>query len=124
MTATTEIPSLYERLGGFEAIQAITEDIWLNHTSNPAIKARYVNSDPEKVKRLVAEFFAAGIGGPQVYTGKDMVAAHKGMNINGDEFIAVIDDVLNALTKHNVGKREQDEILAILYSLKPEIVGI
>lgn len=124
MTAITATPSLYERLGGFEAIQAITEDIWLNHTSNPAIKARYVNSDPEKIKRLVAEFFAAGIGGPQTYTGKDMVAAHTGMNISGDEFIAVIDDVLDALAKHDVGKREQDEILVILYGLKPEVAGI
>ena len=120
----TTTASLYERLGKFEGIKAITEDIWANHTSNPAVKARYVNSNPAEVKRKVAEFFAAGIGGPETYTGKNMIAAHTGMNINAQEFIGVIDDVLNALKKHNVGQREQDEVLAILYSLKPEIVGI
>jgi hemoglobin len=117
-------PSLYERLGKFPGIQAITEDIWINHTRNPLVRARYVNSDPVEVKRKVAEFFAAGIGGLETYTGKNMIDAHRGMNISAQEFLAVIDDVLNALQKHQVGQREQDEVLAILYSLKPEIVGI
>src|SRR5438552_2912546 len=57
----------------------------------------------------------AGFGGPEAYTGKDMVTAHTGMNINEAEFIAVCDDVLDALDKCNVGKREKDELLCILY---------
>jgi len=44
------------------------------------------------------------------------------MNINDTEFVAVCDDVLKALDKHNVGKRERDEILCILYSLKGDVV--
>jgi hemoglobin len=121
---STTKPSLYERLGKFSGIQAITEDIWINHIRNPLVRSRYVNSDPVEVKRKVAEFFAAGIGGSETYTGKNMLEAHRGMNISAQEFLAVIDDVLNALQKHQVGQREQDEVLAILYSLKPEIVGI
>jgi len=116
--------SLYERLGGAESIAAIVEDIWTNHTSNPAIKQRYVKSDPENVKRLVREMFCAGTGGSETYTGKDMVTAHTGMNINDEEFVAVIDDVLDAMTNNNVGQRERDEVLCILYSMKNEIVGL
>lgn len=117
-------PSLYERLGRRPRIEEIVEVIWANHTSNPAIKQRYVNSDPAEVKRLVTEMCCAGFGGPEAYTGKDMISAHRGMNINEAEFIAVCDDVLDALEKCNVGKRERDEILCILYSLKPEIVHL
>lgn len=51
-----------------------------------------------------------------------MISAHKGMNINDTEFVPVCDDVLSALDKHNVGKREPDEVLCILCSLKPEVV--
>ena len=116
--------SLYARLGGRKAIEAIVDDIWINHTSNPVIKNRYANSDPAKVKRLVTEMCCAGFGGPEQYTGKNMVSAHRGMNINEAEFIAVCDDVLNALDKHGAGKRERDEILCILYSLKPEVVHL
>lgn len=116
--------SLYERLGGQTGIAAIVEDIWANHTSNPVVKQRYVDSDPENVKRLVREMFCAGTGGPETYTGRDMLSAHRGMNINDQEFNSVIDDVLDAMTKNNAGQKEKDEVLAILYSLKGEIVHV
>jgi hemoglobin len=116
--------TLYERLGKRVGIEKIVDEIWVNHTSNPAIKQRYINSDPTNVKRLVTEMCCAGFGGPEAYTGKDMKSAHTGMNINETEFVAVCDDVLDALEKCGVGKREKDEILAILYSLKPEVVHL
>lgn len=116
--------SLYERLGGHDRIAAIVDDIWTNHISNPIIKQRYVNSDAKNVKRLVTEMCCAGFGGPETYTGRDMLSSHTGMNINEAEFIAVCDDVLAAFDKNQVGKRERDEVLCILYSLKPEIVHV
>ncbi len=116
--------SLYERLGGRSGIAAIVEDIWKNHTSNPLVKQRYADSDGEDVKRLVREFFGAGIGGPETYTGRDMLTAHRGMNISDQEFIAVIDDVLDAMDKNNAGQKEKDEVLCILYSMKGEIVHV
>jgi hemoglobin len=116
--------TLYERLGRRPGIEKIVEKIWNNHTSNPLIKQRYVNSEGETVKRLVTEMCCAGFGGPETYTGKDMKTTHSGMNINETEFVAVCDDVLDALDKCNVGKREKDEVLVILYSLKPEVVHL
>ena len=114
--------SLYDRLGGRPGIEAIVADIWNNHVSNPLINKRYADSDPKEVKRLVTEMCCAGFGGPESYTGKDMISAHKGMNINDTEFVAVCDDVLKALEQNSVGQREKDEILCILYSLKNEVV--
>ncbi len=119
---TTTSASLYERLGGQSGIAAIVDDVWENHISNPHIKQRYADSDSEDVKRLVREMFGAGTGGPETYTGQDMVSAHRGMNINDKEFVAVIDDVLKALASNNAGQQEKDEVLCILYSMKDEIV--
>lgn len=116
--------SLYDRLGGGDKLKNITADIWSNHNSNPKIKNRYVKSDGDKVKQLVWEFFCAGIGGPQEYTGQDMLTAHTGMNISDTEFNAVCDDVLAALNKNNVGQKEKDEVLCILYSMKNDIVDV
>ncbi len=114
--------SLYERLGGEEKIRAIAGDIFDNHLGNPAVKARYVDSDRNEVIRLVTEFVCAGTGGPQAYTGKDMVASHRGMNINEVEYIAVMDDIMAALDKNGVGEREKQELLMVAYSLKGEIL--
>jgi hemoglobin len=116
--------SLYERLGAGDKIREIVADIWENHISNPIIKNRYAGSDPDHVKQVVWEFFCAGTGGPQAYSGDDMLKAHTGMNISDEEFNAVTDDVLKALDKNNVGKQERDEVLVILYSMKGEIAHV
>jgi len=116
--------SLYDRIGGGDKLKAVVDDIWTNHTNSETVSARYKNSNPDNVKKLVWEFFCSGIGGSQTYTGRDMRETHTAMNINGDEFIAVCDDVLNALKKNDVGQKECDEVLCILYSMKDDIVHI
>ena len=116
--------SLYERLGGEEKIRAIATDIFDTHAANPLIKARYVDSNRDEVIRIVTEFICAGTGGPQEYTGKNMLDTHRGMNINDTEYMAVIDDIMLALDKNGVGDREKQEMLMIAYSLRPEIVHV
>jgi hemoglobin len=61
---------------------------------NPRISPRYPDSDLKKVQHGAASFFIAGTGGPNDYEGKDMVSEHRGMNISGDEFLAVLTDSL------------------------------
>ena len=114
--------SLYERLGGTEGITKIAGDLVDIHLANPRIAPRYEKSDIAAVKNGAATFFISGTGGPDVYEGKDMLATHKGMNIDCDEFIAVLDDALEALQKNNIGQREQEEVLFIFYSMKSDIV--
>ncbi len=116
--------SLYERLGGEEKIRAVTVDILDNHLRNQAVSVRYQDSDRERVVQVVTEFICAGTGGPQQYTGRDMLTTHRGMNINETEYLAVIDDIMAALDKHGVGEREKQEVLMICYSLKGEILHV
>jgi len=116
--------SLFERLGGTEGCNQIASDLVDIHLANPRISPRYANSDVAKLKNGAATFFIAGTGGPNVYEGQDMLATHKGMNISGDEFLAVLDDAVEALAKNNIGQREQEEVLFVLHSMKSEIVGV
>ena len=120
MTAT-----LYERLGGEAGIAAIANDVVDNHLANPLVQARFrAAKDIPKLKRLATEFFCMGSGGPQSYTGRDMLATHRGMNISGSEYLAVIDDVMAALAKHGIDEATQKDVLFILYGLRKEILGV
>ena len=121
--AASDSPTLYDRIGGEPAARAICEDIWTNHTVNPIVNNRFSNSDPVYVKQMVFEIFAAATGGPVEYTGKDMLTTHAGMNISDMEFNAVVDDVLKALDMNNIGAAERGEVLAILWSVKDQIVN-
>lgn len=114
--------SLFERLGGNKGIKAITNDLVDNHLANPSISNRFANSDVASLKAIAATFMIAGTGGENLYKGKDMLSAHKGMNISATEFMAVLDDALGALEKNKVGQREQEEVLFVLYSMRSEIV--
>lgn len=116
--------SLYERLGGSEGISKIANDVIDNHLANPAIATRFANSDAAALKQAAATFFITGTGGPNVYKGKDLLAAHKGMNISPSEFMAVLDDALNALQKNGIPQREQEEVLFALYSMRSQVVRV
>jgi hemoglobin len=114
--------TLYERLGGHGAIAAIVSDLVDLHLKNPVIRARFAASDPQKLKEAATMFFCAGSGGTEHYAGKNMVEAHRGMNISEQEFMAVLDDAMAALEKHGVGQQEKMEVLFILHSMRTEVV--
>lgn len=117
--------TLYERLGRREGITRITADLIKNHMANPLVNARFMNSeDLARVERRVVEFFCAGSGGPEAYSGKDMMSTHKGMNINEQEFMAAIDDVMDALQKNGIEDATRNEVLAVLWSMRREVLRV
>ena len=117
--------TLYERLGGGTGIAQLVEDAVNAHLVNPVVKTRFENTkDIEHAKKMSREFFCAGAGGPEIYTGRDMLTAHKGMNISEQEYVAVVDDILGAMDKNKLGEEEKKEVLAILYSLKGNIIRV
>ena len=126
--ASTEIEttaSLHTRLGGADGIHQLVDDVVAAHLENPMVRTRFeVVADLDQVKVLVREFFGAGSGGPETYTGKDMRAAHRGMNISEQEFLAVVDDIMGVADKHDLDEATKKDVLAILYSLKDDIIRV
>lgn len=121
--------SLFERLGKSEGIRVLVDDVVARHLQNPTLKARFLPylEQPEKVeavKRHTCAFFEAGSGGPAQYAGRSMRDAHRGMNINAAEYMAAIDDILEALQARGADQATQSEVLAIAYSLKGEILHV
>jgi hemoglobin len=117
--------SLYERLGQATGISQIVRDTIANHLKNPLVKARFENlQDLERVHRVVTEFFCTGAGGPEKYTGRELVAAHKGMNISEQEFLSAVDDIVAALEKNGIDPQTRSDVVGILYSLKAQVIRV
>ena len=122
MNATS---TLYQRLGEAEGIARLVDDIIDAHLANPLVKTRFEKiTDMAHIKKLSREFLAMGSGGPQTYSGKGMLAAHKGMNVSEQEFLEVIDDIVGVLNKNGIDEDSKKDVLAILYSLKGEIIRV
>lgn len=117
--------TLYQRLGEAAGIGRLVDDVMAAHLVNPLVKHRFQEiKDMAHAKQMAREFFCAGAGGPQPYTGKDMVSAHKGMNISDEEYQAVTDDILGAMDKHKYDEETKSDVAAILHSLKGTIIRV
>ena len=117
--------TLYQRLGGADGIARLVDDTVVAHLANPLVSTRYAQiKDMAHIKQLSREFFTMGSGGPSNYTGKGMLAAHKGMNVSEQEFLAVTDDIMEAMNKNGIEEDAKKDVLAILYSLKGEIIRV
>lgn len=119
--------TLYQRLGGRDGIETLVDDIVAAHLRNPVISPRFEPyvEDPERlgeVKAHLCDFLAQGSGGPASYEGRSMPAAHRGMNISVEEYMAAVDDIMAALDENDIGERAKKDVLAISYRLKDEIV--
>jgi hemoglobin len=116
-------PSLYDRLGGKPAITAVVDDFISNVASDSKINGRFAHADIPHLKQMLVDQICAGAGGPCTYSGRDMESAHRGMNIRGEEFDALVGDLVKSLDKFKVPDQEKGELLALLGPAKPQIVG-
>ena len=116
--------SLYDRLGGQDAIKAVVKDfVEENVAKDSRINARFANSDIPHLEQMLTEQICQATGGPCKYTGKDMKTAHTGMKITDDEFNALVEDLKKSLDKFKVGAQEQSDLIGALAPMKPDIVG-
>jgi hemoglobin len=114
--------TLYERLGGYDAIQAVVDQMIANVAADHRINKFFAHADVPHLRRMLADQICAATGGWCIYTGKDMRTAHAGMHIQGRHFNALVQDLGMALNKFKVPAKEQQELVAILAPLKPDIV--
>jgi hemoglobin len=117
--------SLYHRLGGYDAIAAVTDDFIGRLASDPKLQRFFVGaSDNSKarIRQLVVDQLCAATGGPCIYLGRDMKTVHKGLNITEADWTAATTDFAASLDKFKVGAAERRDLAAALAQIKPDIV--
>ncbi len=122
-SAAAQAPrTLYDRLGGQPAIEAVVGQLIGNVAADDRINAGFAMIDLGKLKTHLVEFVCVATGGPCQYTGRDMKTAHAGLGVTGPQFDALVEDLVKALDKFNVPAQEKGELLGALGPLKPQIV--
>ncbi len=120
-----ETKSLYERLGGYDAIAAITDDLLAWLLNDPQFVVFWKGHSENSLRRdrqLVVNFMCEAAGGPVFYTGRDMQTSHKGLGINASDWEVFMRHAAAAPEKFAVPSPERDEVLAFLTSLQGDIV--
>jgi hemoglobin len=117
--------SLYKRLGGYDALAAVTDDFIGRLATDPQLGKFFVGHSTDsihRIRQLVLDQLCAATGGPCVYIGRDMKTAHAGMHISEADWTAAVKDLNGTLAKFAVPAREQQDVLGAIAALKPDIV--
>ncbi len=117
--------SLYKRLGGYDALAAVTDDFIGRLATDKSLGKFFVglsNDSKAKVRQHVIDFLCKGTGGPCAYTGRDMKTVHTGLNITKKEWDAGVKHLVATLDKFKVPMKEKGEVLAAVGPLEKDIV--
>ncbi len=121
---TTQTKSLYDRLGGGDAINALTESWVARVGGDDRANGKFVRTDIERLKKEIIDQLCEATGGPCTYTGRSMQETHDGMQVTAGEFDVVMQHLGGTLDELNVPKTEQDELVDLLRPMRDDIVEV
>lgn len=115
--------SLYDRLGGKPAIQAVVDDFIGNVAADDRINRFFAKTNIPRLNTMLVNQICEATGGPCKYEGRSMKAAHTGMGLSDADFNALVEDLVKSLNKFNVPEKEKKELITALAAMKGDIVG-
>lgn len=121
----SDAPSLYERLGGYDAIAAVADNLLPRLTGDELLKRFWDHRGDDGVareKQLLVDFLCNASGGPLMYTGRDMVTTHKGMRINEADWTNFLGHLNATFDALDLPDAERNDVLGFIGTLKEEIV--
>jgi hemoglobin len=116
--------SLYKRIGGYDAIAAVTDNFVPRLVKDPALARYFVHSKDTlmHIRQLAVDMICWATGGPCVYIGRDMKTAHAGLGITAAEWDKAVGHFAATLDQFKVPAKERQELLEIVGKLKTDIV--
>ncbi len=118
--------SLYKRLGGYDAIAAVTDDFIGRLATDKEVGRFFAGasvSTQKHIRQLVVDFLCNATGGPCLYLGRDMKTIHTGLKITEKDWESSVKHLTATLDKFKVKSKEKGEVLGAISGLKKDIVG-
>lgn len=117
--------TLYQRLGGYDAIAAVADDLLARLKADPQLARFWAHRGDDGLRReqqLLVNFLCSSAGGPLYYTGRDMKLIHEGMRISESDWTAFMTHLEATLAAFQVPQAERDAVVAFVNSTKADIV--
>src|SRR5262249_39489194 len=117
--------SLYHRLGGYDALAAAGDELLPRLQADPPLGVYWGGQNThtkQRGRQLLLAFPVQALGGPAIYQGLDMRAAHHGLNITESDWGVMERHAVAVLDKFGIQGREREEFLGAAASLKGDIV--
>ena len=116
--------SLYERLGGEAAIDAVVKALYDRVLADDELKPFFEHTPMERQRAMQHEFLCAALGGPMGYTGKPLAHVHQGRGIKTRHFAKFVQHVLDSLRDLGISEEDADAVISRLNTFANEITGL
>ncbi len=114
--------TLFDDFGGRPGIDRIADGIVALYMSDPRLAADFDNINPDRLRSRLGSYLCVIAGGPCVYKGRSMAAAHKGLKIDEARFDAVAEDLEIVMTRDGISNWTQNRLMARLAPLAHQIL--
>lgn len=118
-------PTLYKRLGGYDALAAVTDDFLGRLAADPKLGRFFVGHSKgsvARIRQLIVDQLCSATGGPCVYVGRDMKATHEGLGVTQGDWDTSVMHLKATLAKFKVPAKEQEEVVGAIGSFEKDIV--
>ncbi|MEZ4334107.1 MAG: group 1 truncated hemoglobin [Myxococcota bacterium] len=116
-------PTLYERLGGERAIEAVIGDFYDRVLADPLLAPFFEGIERDRLRRMQREFFAAALGGPIRYTGRPLNVVHAGLGIRTRHLARFLEHLTATLADRELTERDRYDIYTRIHRYADEITG-
>jgi hemoglobin len=120
-----EAKSLYLRLGGYDAIAAVANNLVSRLRADERLGRFWAHRGEDGIRReiqLLIDFLCHSAGGPLLYTGRDMKTSHKGMRISEDDWSTLMAHLNATLDHFQVPAAEKEAVIGFVQSTKGDVV--
>ena len=116
------MPSIYDRLGGHDAVMLAVDQLYDRLIGDPQLAPYFAGRDIGRHARHVRPFIAAAVGGPELYRGRDMRAAHAGLEITDAHFDRTVEHLVAVLRDLGIDQSLISDVGATLEPLRAAVV--
>lgn len=114
--------SLYERLGGSDAIAAVVDEFYERMLDDERVAHYFEDIDMAAQRAHQTRFISSVAGGPVEYTGADMYEAHEHLGLTDEDFEVTATHLREALESFDVPEDDIEDVMAAVAGLQDDIV--
>ena len=117
--------TLYEQIGGADGITRLIDVFYARVLADPELKPFFANVGMAKLRRMQVELFSAALGGPQRYSGRPIIEAHRRLKIGLQDYQRFIRHLFDTLDHAGFGLTEQEryEVVGRLNILTNDVLS-
>jgi hemoglobin len=123
MRPTGSEESLYDRIGGAEAIASMVDRFYATVIADQDLRPYFDHVALDKLRHMQVEFFSAALGGPTVYTGRTVIHAHQGRRITRQHFQAFVQHLFETLADYALSEDDRYAIIARINTYADDVLG-